>query len=326
MAAWLGWLGIPETVNTLLGYDDVFLQHRTGDHPERPARLTAIGERLKRSGLADRCLPVPQRVDPDHWIATVHSAQYIDRLAAACDSSLPFIDVPDSAICSDSLNVARQAVAVVLAACDMIVDQRAENGFCPVRPPGHHAERDRSLGFCLFNNVAIAGRYLQQEHKIPRVFILDWDVHHGNGTQHTFESDDTVFYCSLHQHPATCYPGTGWPGEIGLGPGRGTTLNLALEPGTGDQECLELFRTVVLTAARDFRPDFILISAGFDAHRKDPLAQLELSEYAFDQMTSEIKQLAQTFCRGRLLSVLEGGYHLGALANCVANHVEILLQ
>jgi acetoin utilization deacetylase AcuC-like enzyme len=313
-------------VVTALGYDEVFLQHRTGEHPERSARLTSIVENLKREGLWEQLALVGERVVPDEWIEMNHSQKYIARLKSACENGLPFIDCPDSVICGDSYEVARQAVSVTLAACDAIVGGAAANGFCPVRPPGHHAEYDRSMGFCLFNNVAIAARYLQRRHGLKRILILDWDVHHGNGTQHSFERDDTVFYCSLHQHPASLYPGTGWPNEFGEGPGRGYTLNLPLEPGAGDEECLDLFHTNFLPVAREFRPSFVLISAGFDGHRKDPLAQLNMTEAGFNAMTAEMKALAEEHCRGRLLSVLEGGYQLGALGSCVVDHVKILMQ
>ena len=313
-------------MRTALGYDDVFLEHRTGEHPERPARLTAIMESLGRRGLVDRCMAVEAQPAPDEWIGKIHSSQYIRRLVSACQDDMPFIDCADSVICPDSYRVACRAVSMTLAACDIIVAGTVENAFCALRPPGHHAEHDRSAGFCLFNNIAIAARYLQQRHGLKRILIIDWDVHHGNGTQHSFEPDGTVFYCSLHQHPATCYPGTGWPDERGTGPGLGYTLNLPVQPGIDDQEYLEFFTSCFLAAVVDFRPDFILISAGFDGHRKDPLAQLNLSEHAYNEMTRQMKVLARQSCRGRLLSLLEGGYQLGALGNCVAEHVEILLQ
>ena len=313
-------------MTTALGYDEMFLQHRTGNHPERPARLTSLIESIKKAGLWEQTIPVDGRVEPDKWIATIHSEDYIERLKQACALGLPFIDVPDSAICPDSYQVAREAVSLVLAACDLVMAGTVENGLGLIRPPGHHAERDRSLGFCLFNNVAVAARYLQQRHGLRRILILDWDVHHGNGTQHSFESDDTVFYCSLHQHPATCYPGTGWPNEVGTGRGRGYTLNLPLEPGAGDAECLEAYRTNFLPVAREFRPDFVLVSAGFDAHRKDPLAQLEMSVEGFEELTRETKAFAREYSGGRLLSLLEGGYHLGALDSSVEGHLRKLME
>ncbi len=311
-------------VTTIFGYDDKFLEHRTGKHPERPVRLTCIVEKLQSNGHWDQLQSIADRVEPDEWIRQIHTKEYIQRLKAACDEGLGFIDCPDSAISPESYEVAREAVAMTLATCDRIISGRADNAFLALRPPGHHAERDRSMGFCLFNNVAVACRYLQKRHGLTRILILDWDVHHGNGTQHSFESDNTVFYCSLHQHPATLYPGTGWPEEIGKGLGRGTTLNLPLEPGAGDKECLEMFRVNFLPAAQIFRPEFILISAGFDGHVRDPLAQINMTNEGFRTLSREIKALAREYCAGRLLSLLEGGYELEALSQCVAEHVEVL--
>lgn len=311
---------------TLLGYSDEFLRHDTGVHPERPERLSSIVEALKRAGLWDGLVPVVERVEPDEWIGEIHAAEYVQRVGRACREGQRFIDVPDSAISADSFDVARLAVSVVLAACDMIVSDVVGNGFCAVRPPGHHAEYDRSMGFCLFNNVAVACRYLQKQHGLQRILIVDWDVHHGNGTQHSFEDDETVLYCSVHQDPGTCYPGTGWAEEVGKGAGRGLTINIPMAPGATDAQCLELFGEQVLPAARRFEPDFVLISAGFDGHRDDPLAQLNLTERSYNEMTGELKSLAQAYCNGRLLSLLEGGYDLDALGRCVVGHVSVLME
>ena len=311
--------------STALGYDDCFLKHRTGKHPERPARLTAVRDALEEKGLWGKLSAVSQRVDPDAWIEKLHNSIYLNRLEEACRSGSPTIDCPDSAICPESYETARQAVALTLAMCDQIITGESENGFCAVRPPGHHAESDRSMGFCLINNVAVACRYVQEHHGLRRVLILDWDVHHGNGTQHLFEDDNRVFYGSLHQHPASCYPGTGWPAECGEGEGKGYTLNLPQEPGCENGTWLEDFRKVFMPAAREFRPDFVFISAGFDAHEADPLAQLNLTEEAFVEMTKDMKALSREFCQGRLLSVLEGGYDLSALGASVSEHVKHLM-
>lgn len=311
---------------TIFGYDDKFLDHQTGKHPERPIRLTRIVEKLQSNGHWGDLLFVTERVEPDEWVRQIHTREYIQRLKAACDEGLGFIDCPDSAISAQSYEVAREAVAMTLAACDLIISGRADNGFLALRPPGHHAEQDRSMGFCLFNNVAVACRYLQKKHGLNRILILDWDVHHGNGTQHSFECDNTVLYCSLHQHPATLYPGTGWPDEIGKGLGKGMTLNLTLEPGAGDNECLELFRENFLPAAQVFLPEFVLISAGFDGHVRDPLAQLNMTNQGYRMLCQETKSFAETYCSARMLSLLEGGYELEALSQCVAEHVDVLME
>lgn len=304
----------------------MFLSHRTGDHPERPERLTSIVEKLKRDGLWDQLRPITETVPPDTWIRMIHSEQYLERLNHACRDGQAYIDTPDSAICPDSYRVAHQATALALAACDIIMAGKAKNGFCALRPPGHHAEKDRSMGFCLLNNVAIAGRYLQRNHGLEKILILDWDAHHGNGTQHSFEADNTVFYASIHQHPDTLYPGTGRPEETGRDGGEGFTLNLTLAPGQGDQQCLKLFREDFLPKAQDFEPDFVLISAGFDGHRDDPLAQLNMTKTGYETMTNEIKNLAQNYSQGRVLSFLEGGYQLEALSDCVAGHLRVLMN
>ena len=313
-------------MKTVLAYNDIFLEHQTGNHPERPQRLTSIVEKLKNNNMWEKLTLPTQLVVPDPWIRTIHSPAYIDRLQDACRNRLPTIDCPDSAISAESYHVARQAVAYTLATLDLIMSGDAHNGFCPVRPPGHHAEYDKSMGFCLFNNIAIAARYLQKRHNLKRILILDWDVHHGNGTQHSFENDNTIFYCSIHQHPATCYPGTGYPQETGSGPATGCTMNLPLEPGAGDQDCLDLFKNTFLPVAKEFKPYFVLISAGFDAHTLDPLAQLNLTEESYIVLTEQMKKLAENHCQGRLMSLLEGGYHLEALSNSVAGHVGVLLS
>jgi acetoin utilization deacetylase AcuC-like enzyme len=216
------------------------------------------------------------------------------------------------------------AVSGVLTAIDRVMEGSLLNAFCAVRPPGHHAESNRAMGFCLFNNVAIGARYLQKRHGLKRIFILDWDVHHGNGTQHSFYDDPTVFYFSTHQYPF--YPGTGSEAERGAGEGEGTTLNCPLPSGSGDREMLSIFEKELASSVMSFSPDFILLSAGFDAHRDDPLASLQVTDGGFREMTRIVKSLAQTACQGRVVSSLEGGYNLAALARSVGVHLEILSE
>lgn len=307
-------------------YDSRFLMHKTGHHhPERPERLRAITERLHDDGLLARLTPIPLQAAELRWIELIHSRHYIERVRDQCEAGEPYIDTPDSAICPDSYEAARLAVGAVLAACDAVMRGDVRNAFCTVRPPGHHAERDASMGFCLFNNVAIAARYLQRHWHVGRVLILDWDVHHGNGTQNAFADDPSVFYCSLHEHPSYRYPGSGSEHEVGHGPGRGFTLNIPMLPGASDAEYRRAFEERFLPAARRFEPSFVLVSAGFDAHADDPLAAIELSDESFVWMTAETKRLAEECCEGRLVSVLEGGYDLAALARCAALHVSTLL-
>ncbi|MFO0972903.1 MAG: histone deacetylase [Phycisphaerae bacterium] len=308
-------------------YDSRFLSHQTGPHhPERPERLRAITARLGEAGLLARLTPLVFGAAEERWIELVHSPEYVARVRATCAAGEPFIDTPDSAICPESFDAARLAVGALLSACDAVMEGRVPNAFCAVRPPGHHAERDLSMGFCLFNNVAIAARYLQRRWGVARVLVLDWDVHHGNGTQNAFADDDSVFYCSLHEHPSYRYPGSGNEHEVGHGAGRGYTLNLPMMPGATDADYQRAFEERFLPAARRFSPQFVLVSAGFDAHVDDPLATIALSDAAFEWMTRQTMTLAAECCKGRLVSLLEGGYNLDALARCVALHVATLLE
>ena len=221
-----------------------------------------------------------------------------------------------------SFEIALLAAGGVLALADAVIQGKANNGFALVRPPGHHAERDVALGFCLFNNIAIAARYLQQEYGLEKIVILDWDVHHGNGTQHSFESDPSIFYISLHQYPH--YPGTGAYSETGIGDGSGTTLNCPMPAGSDDSHYEQAFREKILPAVNSYSPDVILISAGFDAHQADPLGSINLSTAFYAWMTERMLETADQHANGRLISVLEGGYALDALAASVSGHLQSL--
>ncbi len=312
---------------TGLAQDERFQHHVAGPgHPERPERLAHLTEVLQERGLADACSPIEVvPVDMSH-VTRVHAESYVERLERACEEGLPYIDVPDSGICSESYRIARLAAGAVVNAVDDVVAGRIDNAFCAVRPPGHHAEHDLSMGFCLLNNVAIAAQHLLADHGLSRVLILDWDVHHGNGTQHTFESDPRVLFISLHGHPGVVYPGTGFEHEKGTGDGEGYTINLPMLPPAGDREYRRAFDETVLPAAERFDPQFVLISAGSDAHRLDPLAPLKLETESYGWMTDELVRLAREHCGGKLVSILEGGYHLDALADSVALHVMQLLD
>lgn len=310
---------------TGLVLDSRFEDHDTGPgHPERPARLQAIREALTRTGLVSRCLSVPISPADEADILRVHSRTYYQRIELACAQGRPFIDVPDSAICPASLDIARQAAGAAIHAVDGVIEGRFTNAFCAVRPPGHHAEYDRSMGFCLLNNVAIAAARLINKHGLSRVVILDWDVHHGNGTQHLFESDPRVLFISLHGHPGVTYPGTGYEREIGIGAGEGFTLNIPMLPHSGDSDYRRAFDEKVIPSMEKFRPEFILISAGFDAHARDPLGNQSLETASFQWMTDVVTSLAGTYCSSRVVSLLEGGYDLTALGDSVAVHVSAL--
>jgi len=301
------------------------LAHDTGrHHPERPERLRAIAEAVDEDPWLSRLQRLTAGPASMEDMLRVHDEAYLRRLERACQGGERFIDTPECPLCPRTFEIARLAAGGVLAAVEAVAAGRAANAFCAVRPPGHHAERDRAMGFCYLNNVAIAARWLRERGGFERALIFDWDVHHGNGTQHAFEKDPSVFFCSIHEDPRYLYPGTGFAEEVGREPGRGTTLNLPMLPGSSDEDYRRILTERFLPAARSFRPDFILVSAGFDAHAADPLAHIELSTEAFARMTRMVRELAAEICEGRLVSVLEGGYNLEALQECVTAHLHAL--
>jgi len=273
-------------------------------HPERPERLAAVEAAFEArpDGLA-RLAPRPATDDELLW---VHARAHVEALARAAGRSGQ-LD-PDTYLSPASHDVARLAAGGSVELALRIARGETQRGFAAVRPPGHHAEGDRAMGFCLFNNAALAARAVQREAGVERVMLVDWDVHHGNGTQHSFESDPSVYYVSTHQYPY--YPGTGAAGECGVGRGEGATLNLPLPAGCGDEEYLGLFQRVLAPAARAFRPDYWIVSCGFDAHEDDPLAAMRLTRSGFASLTAVVRALADELCEGRLLFVLEGGYSL----------------
>ncbi|GIX06371.1 MAG: histone deacetylase [Candidatus Poribacteria bacterium] len=304
-------------------YRDEYLKHETGfGHPERPARLLAIQEALDSSGLRSQLTPVEPRNATLEEIAAVHQERYIERVRAIAQGGGGHLDY-DTVISPQSFEIALLAAGAVLSGIDAVLSGKVDNAFACVRPPGHHATPDRGMGFCLFNNVAIGARYAQRAHGIERVLIVDWDVHHGNGTQDTFYTDPSVFYFSIHQHPL--YPGTGMESERGAGAGEGTTLNVPVPPGSTDEDYYRAFEEKLLPAARRFRPDLILISAGFDAHESDPLASIYLTAEAFGRLTAYVRELAEECCGGRIVSALEGGYSLHGLSTSVVEHLKGLL-
>ena len=302
-------------------YHPGFLEHNPGaGHPESAERLSSTLHYLeKQSWFADLkpFTPVPADIT---LLENTHSRQYIERARQACRSGASFLDSMDVGISGNSFDVALLAAGGPLILADGVMAGNIANGFALLRPPGHHAESDMALGFCLFNNVAILTRYLQQQHGIDKVLILDWDVHHGNGTQHTFEEDPSVLYISTHQYPY--YPGTGAYTETGIGRGEGATLNCPMPAGSDDHDYEQVFMEKILPKIDDFKPEFIIISAGFDAHIDDPLAQMKLSTGFFHWMTLRMMEMAGKHCQGRLVSVLEGGYNLQVLPLSVAEHLK----
>jgi acetoin utilization deacetylase AcuC-like enzyme len=307
-------------------YDPRYLLHDPGAwHPERPDRLKAIHRALESGDLLELVVRLNPDPAPLTWVERLHDPEYIKRFQAACDKGGQIFMVQDCGICKESYQIALLAVGGVLLAVDAVMDGRVDNAFCAVRPPGHHAERDRAMGFCFFNNVALGAVYALEHFGLERVAIIDWDVHHGNGTQHLFEADPRVFYVSLHEDPQHCYPGTGYRREEGKGEGLGFTLNLPLPPHSDDSDYLTALKKEALPRLQAFAPQFVFISAGFDAHTNDPLAHMNVSREGYREMGQLLFDLAQETAEGRLVTVLEGGYNLEVLEECVEDHVRLLM-
>jgi acetoin utilization deacetylase AcuC-like enzyme len=307
---------------TGLVYDADYLLHDPGPgHPESPARLRAIIDHLEGMSLWGALRLIQPEPAPEAAIVRVHPKAYLRGLEEAAAEAPTYLDA-DTPISRDSYRVALLAAGGILAAVGAVMAGRVRNAFVAARPPGHHALPHRAMGFCLLNNVAIAARHLQAVHGLERVLIVDWDVHHGNGTQAVFYEDASVLYFSTHQYPF--YPGTGAQGERGRGDGLDATVNAPLPAGSGDAEILAAFRKHLVPAAETFRPDFVLISAGFDAHDADPLANLRVTEAGYAQLTAIVTGLADRFAAGRVVSVLEGGYNVQALPHAVEAHVRAL--
>ncbi len=311
---------------TGLLFDQRYMLHETGPyHPEMADRLVAVFKGLKEGGLLDKVLLIKASPAERRWIEMVHDPAYIDSFNDACVAGRKEFQHPDNQMCCDSFDTALLAVGGILDTAASLMRGQIDNAFCAVRPPGHHAEHAKSMGFCYFNNIAIAARYLQREWEIQRVGIVDFDVHHGNGTQHIFESDPTVFYYSIHQHPSFAFPGTGREFEQGSGDGYGFTKNSPVLPGQGDAEYQRLITRDLLPAFEKFAPQVILVSSGFDAHVDDEMADMRVSTEGFAWIMQTIVDLAERYSGGRLISILEGGYNLKRLPELIAGHVRILL-
>lgn len=310
-------------MNTLLSYVPS-KEHTLVGHPENAERMVVVMELLEPSGLLDDVLPVEPRLATEEQLLRVHDRSMVDRVRRASTSGSQRLD-PDTYVTPASYGSARLAVGGTCAAVDMILSGEATNGLALVRPPGHHADRLRVGGFCLFNNIAVAARQAQVIHGIDRVMIIDFDVHHGNGTQAIFYDDPSVFFISLHLYHRFFYPGTGSLTETGSGAGRGATLNVPLPPGAGDNCYRRTFEEVIEPVSAAFGPELILVSAGFDAHWADPLAAASLSLAGYAWMIRELIGMAEHLCRGRILFVLEGGYQRHVLAYGVLNLLGSLL-
>ena len=294
-------------------------RHDTGpEHPERPARMNAALEGVERAGLAAQLVKdVPLHADTERIIAKVHSADYSRALDDAVRAGYRYFHSLDNPISSATFNAARAAVGTALAAA-----AESKRSFIAVRPPGHHANQAEAMGFCFFNTIACVAEWLREQPGIERVFVFDFDVHHGNGTQDIFEERDDVFYASIHRYPF--YPGTGAANEIGTGKGRGFTKNIPVDAGEGDAAFLGATEDEIVRIIDDYKPNAILLSSGFDAHRLDPLGGMTVTEQAYGEITRRIVECAERWCGGRVVSLLEGGYDLEGLAASVAEHVNAL--
>jgi acetoin utilization deacetylase AcuC-like enzyme len=307
-------------------HPDYLLHTPPFEHPESPERLVAITDHLKATGLAGKMSPVEVDYPDDSDILSVHDRDYLNKVEQACRRGDMTLDMEDTYLNRHSYNIALLSAGGAIAGAKAVAKGDADRAFCAIRPPGHHAGRDVGMGFCLLNNVAVAARHLQARHGVGRILIVDWDVHHGNGTQNIFLEDPSVFFFSIHEHPSFLYPGTGRRWEVGKGAGEGATLNAPMAPGAGDDEYRVTFEQQLTPAVARFRPEIILVSAGFDAHREDPLADIQLTDEGFRFMTRHVVDLANAYCSGKLVSILEGGYEISSLTSSIEIHVRELLE
>ncbi|VVB92679.1 Histone deacetylase domain protein [uncultured archaeon] len=300
-------------------YHPDYLKHETGSHPERKERLLSIISHLKETGMMEKVVLTGPRPALQDEIRYIHTPGYIEKARRYSELELQ-ID-PDTVLSKESYNVALLAAGGAITAVDSVLDG-LDCSFALVRPPGHHAMPDRGMGFCIFNNIAIAARHAQKKGK-KRILIVDWDVHHGNGTQDAFYDDPTVLYFSTHEYPH--YPGTGWLDEVGSGGGEGFNINVPLPAGTCDPGFIAAFEEILVPAAREFKPDLILISAGQDACAEDGLARMRMSPRGFAALASIVRSIASETCEGKVVAALEGGYDLGLLARSVAAILEVFM-
>jgi acetoin utilization deacetylase AcuC-like enzyme len=310
---------------TLLLTDPRFLLHDTGRHVETPARLAAITNRLQQTGLAAKCTTQSWQSISDEEILAVHGLAVLVFLKALAAQGGGWVD-GDTVLSAQSLEVAKLAAGAATAAMDTVLDGTARNALCLIRPPGHHATPERSMGFCLLNNIALAAHHALAQHQLNRVLIVDWDVHHGNGTQDIFYADPRVQFLSIHRYGHGFYPGTGAADETGTGKGLGHTCNVPLPASTPRPEYFDAFSRALEKCADHIRPELVLISAGFDSHRLDPIGRLGLEVEDFAELTKRVLEVARVHCHGRVVSCLEGGYNIEILPECVQAHLEVLLE
>lgn len=303
-------------------YDPIYLKHDTGQHVEHAKRLEAIISHLEQSQLKQQLTLIKPRAASIEELSLVHHKQYISYIKEVAQRGGGWLDA-DTVMSPDSYEVALYAAGGVIRATEAVINGEVDSVFALVRPPGHHATPQQAMGFCLFNNVAIATKYALAKYNLERIAIIDFDVHHGNGTQETFYDNSQVLYISTHQYPF--YPGTGSVGEIGSGGAEGTKVNIPLMAGCGNAEYLQVFEQIIVPVVERFKPYLILVSAGYDSHWADGIAMMQVSTAGFAQMVKIIKELASELCNGRLVFSLEGGYELTALATSVKATFNVLL-
>ena len=304
-------------------YHADFLNHITQiGHPERPGRVTAIIEALKKDKYNNRLVWTEPRLATREEIEYVHSGSYIDRVRETCQAGPQYLDSPDTPVSKGSYQVALRAAGALMTAVDDILQGKYQTAFCPVRPPGHHSRYSTAMGFCIFNNIAIAARYLKNKHNIQKILIVDFDVHHCNGTEEMLSGDNDILLFSIHQHPH--YPGTGQYSR--LYSHSGGVLNAPMLPGAGEEDYMRVFKGQLSDQVNMFMPEFVLMSAGFDAHKDDPLGDIMLESQSYYRLTKEVVKFADMYCDGRIVSTLEGGYNLQALAESASFHVDALLE
>ena len=309
---------------TLLYTDPLFLKHDTGQHPEKADRLRSITARLEKAGLVKKCTAGAYKPLSEDTVTRVHSAKQVMQIKQLVQHGGGRVD-PDTVVSMDSLQVALAAAGACVAAVEAVLKGTERNALCLVRPPGHHATPTRSMGFCLFNNIALAARHAIDVHKLSRVLIVDWDVHHGNGTQDIFFEDPNVVFYSIHRYGMGFYPGSGADTETGRGKGQGHIINAPVRFPCTRRHYHEIFTKALEKAADAIKPELVLLSAGFDAHTKDPIGSLGLETEDFTTLSKQVLEVAKTHAQGRLVSCLEGGYDLEALAESVETHLQELL-
>lgn len=310
-------------MKTALVYDPRYLEHNDDTHPENANRLRSIVSALEENNILNAVQMLSPRTATEKEISLVHDEFYIRSLQKFCESGGGYLD-PDTYAYGPSFDIAKLSAGGVLTAVDTVMKKEADVSFALVRPPGHHAESGHAMGFCLFNNVAIAAKYVQKEYGLKKILIVDWDVHHGNGTQHSFYDDASVLYFSTHQYPY--YPGTGDFTETGMRAGEGYTVNVPLPGGCGDNEYVYAFEKILVPVTEQFAPDFILVSCGFDAYEHDPLGGMEVTESGFLKMFQMVHELSRKLCDRRLVLALEGGYHFKGLGSIMTTIVNSLIS